>query len=74
MILWLSLIAIQAVRTAIEKKVDIICMAWTIEQTDSNRDDIKALSSAISDAAAENILMFCAATDQGEAKFYPRPD
>ncbi|KAI1359384.1 hypothetical protein F5Y08DRAFT_332379 [Xylaria arbuscula] len=60
--------AAKAVRDAIEKKVDIISMSWTIEKTDSNGNDIKELEDAITAAARENILMFCAATDQGAYK------
>ncbi|RYP17551.1 hypothetical protein DL765_004440 [Monosporascus sp. GIB2] len=60
--------AAKAVRAAVEKKVDIISMSWTIEKTDRNGEDIKELEEAISLAASENILMFCAATDQGAYK------
>ncbi|KAB5545922.1 hypothetical protein GE09DRAFT_1132964 [Coniochaeta sp. 2T2.1] len=57
--------AAKAVRAAIDKGVDIISMSWTIERTDLNKDDIVELERAIEEAAAKNILMFCAATDQG---------
>ncbi|KAI0516989.1 hypothetical protein F5B22DRAFT_605779 [Xylaria bambusicola] len=57
--------AAKAVRDATEKRVDIISMSWTIEKTDRNGNDIKELEDAITAAARENILMFCAATDQG---------
>ncbi|KAJ3557440.1 hypothetical protein NPX13_g9928 [Xylaria arbuscula] len=60
--------AAKAVRDAVEKKVDIISMSWTIEKTDSNGNDIKELEDVITAAARENILMFCAATDQGAYK------
>ncbi|KAI0902147.1 hypothetical protein F4806DRAFT_445844 [Annulohypoxylon nitens] len=60
--------AARAVLTAIEQEVDIISMSWTIEKTDRNGDDIKKLEDAISLAARKNILMFCAATDQGAYK------
>ncbi|KAI1213091.1 uncharacterized protein F4807DRAFT_471577 [Annulohypoxylon truncatum] len=60
--------AAKAVCAAVEKKVDIISMSWTIEKTDGNRDDIKKLEDAVGLAARQNILMFCAATDQGAYK------
>ncbi|KAI2464187.1 hypothetical protein F4781DRAFT_425759 [Annulohypoxylon bovei var. microspora] len=60
--------AAKAVLAAVERKVDIISMSWTIEKTDRNGDDIKKLEDAISLAARKNILMFCAATDQGTYK------
>ncbi len=56
----------QAVRAAIAKGVDIISMSWTIERTDINSEDIKALETEIRAAANQNILMFCAAADQGQ--------
>jgi subtilisin family serine protease len=55
----------KAVKAAIEKKVDIISMSWTIEKDDKNKQDIEKLEKAIGEAAENNILMFCAATDQG---------
>lgn len=55
----------QAVRAAVDKKVHIISMSWTIERTKTNAADIADLESAIQSAAAEGILMFCAANDQG---------
>ncbi|KAI0382948.1 hypothetical protein F5Y04DRAFT_251481 [Hypomontagnella monticulosa] len=60
--------AARAVRAAVEKKVDIISMSWTIEKTDRNGEEIDQLEEAISLAARKNILMFCAATDQGAYK------
>ncbi|KAI0906245.1 hypothetical protein F4823DRAFT_90753 [Ustulina deusta] len=57
--------AAKAVRAAIAKGVDIISMSWTIERTDINSEDIKALETEIRAAANQNILMFCAAADQG---------
>ena len=52
-------------RVAVDKGVDIISMSWTIERTDRNKADIDALQQAVELAARANILMFCAATDQG---------
>lgn len=43
-------------------------MSWTIEKTESNKDDIADLEKAIELAAGRNILMFCAAADQGAYK------
>ncbi|KAK8103407.1 uncharacterized protein PG998_010440 [Apiospora kogelbergensis] len=55
----------KAVRAAIEQKVDIISMSWTIEETEDNKHHVAALDKAISEAAGKSILMFCAATDGG---------
>jgi hypothetical protein len=40
-------------------------MSWTIERTERNKGDIDELERAIELAASKDILMFCAATDQG---------
>ncbi|KAI1460617.1 hypothetical protein F4805DRAFT_416485 [Annulohypoxylon moriforme] len=65
--------AAKAVRAAVDKRVDIISMSWTIERTDGNKEAIDDLGAAISLASSRNILMFCAATDQGayKDKTYP---
>ncbi|KAK9783757.1 putative Peptidase S8/S53 domain-containing protein [Seiridium cardinale] len=55
----------KAVRAAVEKKVDIICMSWTIEKNDNNKQEIAELEYAIAEAAQKDVIMFCAATDQG---------
>ncbi|KAG6356900.1 hypothetical protein INS49_014775 [Diaporthe citri] len=62
-----------AVSAAVEEKVDIISMSWTIEETDKNEPGIRELNKAIGSAAEQNILMFCAAADQGAAidRTYP---
>jgi hypothetical protein len=58
----------QAVRAAIDKKVHIISMSWTIEKKAENETGISELEFAIQDAARAGILMFCAANDQGIAR------
>ena len=65
--------AAKAVRAAVDKKVHIISMSWTIEKTASNALDIAELEAAIVAAADAGILMFCAANDQGieSDKSYP---
>lgn len=40
-------------------------MSWTIERTESNNEDIVKLETALNEAARKNILLFCAASDQG---------
>jgi methylmalonyl-CoA mutase cobalamin-binding subunit len=55
----------QAVRAAIDKRVHIISMSWTIEKRAENETGISELESAIQEAARARILMFCAANDQG---------
>ncbi|KAF9636707.1 hypothetical protein BFW01_g7603 [Lasiodiplodia theobromae] len=57
--------AAQAVRAAIALGVDIISMSWTLEATPQNKDHITHLTTALTDAAKANILLFCAAPDQG---------
>ncbi|RYP93507.1 hypothetical protein DL770_000391 [Monosporascus sp. CRB-9-2] len=57
--------AARAVLAAIDRRVDIISMSWTIERTPNNASDIDDLESAIEAAAKEGILMLCAANDQG---------
>lgn len=48
-------------------------MSWTIERTPHNEIDILELESAIAAAAKEQILMFCAANDQGIARNHSFP-
>lgn len=61
--------AAQAIREAIRRKVHIISMSWTItppsNETVSEKEDMKELEQAISDALTANILMFCSASDEG---------
>ncbi|KUJ16880.1 uncharacterized protein LY89DRAFT_669327 [Mollisia scopiformis] len=57
--------AAKAVRAAVDRKVHIISMSWTIERTAQNVSDIADLETAIELAAKQGILMFCAANDQG---------
>ncbi|KAF4337478.1 microbial serine ase [Fusarium beomiforme] len=54
-----------AVRAAIDQKVDIISMSWTVRKTADNRDGINAFAEAIKDALDAGILLFCAAADTG---------
>ncbi|KAK8085847.1 hypothetical protein PG997_007118 [Apiospora hydei] len=55
----------KAVRDAIEKKVHIISMSWTIEKNKTNEPEVDKLELALGAAAEANILMFCAAADGG---------
>ncbi|KAK1240300.1 hypothetical protein MKX08_007742 [Trichoderma sp. CBMAI-0020] len=58
--------AAEAVEWAVACKVDIISMSWTIEeQTPRQNLDLYDLEAAISAAESNQILMFCAASDQG---------
>ncbi|KAJ4286233.1 hypothetical protein N0V90_013267 [Kalmusia sp. IMI 367209] len=56
--------AAKAVRDAIAKGVDIVSMSWTID-SDGNDDGIAKLKAALLEAEKRNILLFCAAQDQG---------
>jgi coenzyme F420-reducing hydrogenase delta subunit len=55
----------QAVRWAIQHKVDIISASWAIPKTVENTNASKALGAAVSAAEEEDILIFCAASDLG---------
>ncbi|KFY88353.1 hypothetical protein V498_06812 [Pseudogymnoascus sp. VKM F-4517 (FW-2822)] len=68
--------AAEAVEWAVACKVDIISMSWTIEGRAEAQDsmDLESLQKAISHAESAQILMFCAASDQGSnatGNFYP---
>ncbi|KAG8677773.1 hypothetical protein FPOAC1_003801 [Fusarium poae] len=54
-----------AVRAAINQKVDIISMSWTVRDTEHNREAINSLRDATKDALNAGILLFCAAADTG---------
>nr|RBR01851.1 hypothetical protein FVER53263_11217 [Fusarium verticillioides] len=54
-----------AVRAAIDQKVDIISMSWTVKETVENRDGVNTFRQAIKDALDAGILLFCAAADTG---------
>ncbi|PNP51064.1 hypothetical protein THARTR1_08292 [Trichoderma harzianum] len=60
--------AAEAIEWAVACKVDIISMSWTIEgRTEAFQEskDLDSLKTAISTAETNQILMFCAASDQG---------
>ncbi|KAK3940099.1 hypothetical protein QBC46DRAFT_385990 [Diplogelasinospora grovesii] len=57
--------AAEAISWAIDAKVDIISMSWTIETVNSR--DLQNLEAAVRRAQKKNILMFCAASDQGNS-------
>ncbi|KAL6796585.1 peptidase S8/S53 domain-containing protein [Trichoderma sp. SZMC 28012] len=57
--------AADAVKWAVSKEVDIISMSWTIEESSTNREDLGKLNQALKEAAENNILLFCAARDEG---------
>ncbi|KAK4187371.1 hypothetical protein QBC35DRAFT_552243 [Podospora australis] len=54
----------QAILWAVRKKVDIISMSWAMDH-DSNVRREKPLREAITEAADNNILLFCANPDRG---------
>ncbi|GAW26496.1 putative peptidase S8 subtilisin kexin [Rosellinia necatrix] len=58
--------AAKAIDWAVKKKVDVICMSWTIEPNDGQNDaGIEQLRAAISKAESNGITMLCSASDQG---------
>jgi hypothetical protein len=48
-------------------------MSWTIARTSENSQHLKAMEDAIDHAHKRNILMFCAAKDDGEGSDYGYP-
>ncbi|KAK0625337.1 peptidase S8/S53 domain-containing protein [Bombardia bombarda] len=59
--------AAEAVEWAIRCKVDIISMSWTIEKSNKHQQEISGLKKALESAKSAGILMFCAASDQGNS-------
>ncbi|KAK1245963.1 hypothetical protein MKX07_005032 [Trichoderma sp. CBMAI-0711] len=57
--------ATEAIEWATKSKVDIISMSWTIEKPISENKDMDPLEKAVKKANENNILMFCATSDQG---------
>ncbi|RYP72074.1 hypothetical protein DL771_004405 [Monosporascus sp. 5C6A] len=63
-----------AILWAVDCKVDIISMSWSIEAQTQESEDLKKLQAAISVAENAEILMFCSASDRGshsEDRCYP---
>ncbi|KAG8677738.1 hypothetical protein FPOAC1_003766 [Fusarium poae] len=58
--------AAKAVRWAIKNKVDIISMSWSILKSAQNEEDVASLEEQIKEAAKNNIIMYCAATDNND--------
>ncbi|OHE93567.1 hypothetical protein CORC01_11164 [Colletotrichum orchidophilum] len=65
--------AADAVQYAKKLNVSIINMSWSVEPTDANKDWLLDLRDSLMLADKNNILMFCAASDQGKTadKSYP---
>jgi hypothetical protein len=58
----------QAIQWATPKRVDIICMSWTIELIPNHNDkEIEDLKKAVDEAYRNNIIMLCSASDQDSA-------
>ncbi|KIW63767.1 hypothetical protein PV04_08745 [Phialophora macrospora] len=57
--------AAEAIQWAVNCQVDIISMSWTIETQITETEDMQNFRSAIFEAEAKKILMFCSASDQG---------
>jgi hypothetical protein len=45
-------------------------MSWTISRNEENSENLRDLKAAIDDAHRENILMFCAVSDQGRKAYH----
>ncbi|RDL42487.1 uncharacterized protein BP5553_02466 [Venustampulla echinocandica] len=56
--------AAKAIWAAVQKKVQIISMSWTLDEKGLREDEITDLNDAIKAAADENIVMFCAGSDE----------
>ncbi|PNP59103.1 hypothetical protein THARTR1_01351 [Trichoderma harzianum] len=57
--------AADAIKWAVSKQVDIISMSWTIEESTADKNGIEELNQALMEAAKNDILLFCAARDEG---------
>ncbi|KAK8926722.1 Intracellular serine protease [Metarhizium anisopliae] len=57
--------AAKAVEWAVNCGVDIISMSWTIQTAAHDSEDMSSLESALNNAKAAKIHMFCSASDQG---------
>ncbi|KID69274.1 Peptidase S8, subtilisin-related protein, partial [Metarhizium hybridum] len=57
--------AAKTVIRAVDCKVGIISMSWTIENRTINSEDIEALRTVVKKAHKQNILMFCSMSDSG---------
>ncbi|KAF8252550.1 hypothetical protein K440DRAFT_631358 [Wilcoxina mikolae CBS 423.85] len=55
--------AAKAIQWAINHKVDIISMCWTIVAAENNMEDLELLEEAVQAARESNILMFSAASN-----------
>ncbi|KAF3766654.1 subtilisin-like protein, partial [Cryphonectria parasitica EP155] len=59
--------AAEAIRAAIDKKVNIISMSWTVAMDLAKpSDDMKDLQSAVQAAHDAKVLMFCSSSDGGQ--------
>ncbi|KAF7952194.1 uncharacterized protein EAE97_001691 [Botrytis byssoidea] len=57
--------AAEAIDAAVDRKVQIISMSWTIKQPDSNSEEKEKFDSAVRRAVKAGILLFCSAADKG---------
>jgi len=58
---------------AVNQKVDIISMSWTVKETEENHESIAQLREAIKLALDARILLFCAAGDTGNLSVVEYP-
>lgn len=52
-------------KAAVDQKVDVISMSWTVKEVEENYNSIKQLGEAIKLALDARILLFCSAADTG---------
>ncbi|CAD6444527.1 beb5f8ce-0045-4c4b-a4ef-6b03b5f527a4 [Sclerotinia trifoliorum] len=57
--------AADAIDAAVDKKVQIISMSWTVKQPDSNSEEKEKFDAAVRRAVSAGILLFCSAADKG---------
>ncbi|KAF5872904.1 putative major intracellular serine [Botrytis fragariae] len=57
--------AVEAIDAAVDRKVQMISMSWTIKQPDSNSEEKEKFDSAVRRAVKAGILLFCSAADKG---------
>jgi len=57
--------AAQAIEAAVARKVHVVSMSWTIQETNENGEDIRRLETALRKAHDARILLVCSASDRG---------
>ncbi|KAK6219194.1 hypothetical protein LQW54_002443 [Pestalotiopsis sp. IQ-011] len=64
----------KAIEKAVKKGVDIICMSWTLYESDDkgNSDSLERLRKVLEVAVQDKILLYCAGQDRGDLEVSDR--